>query len=509
MLENKPKWQIRVVACLAGAAAVLGFAPFSIWPLAIMSLAFLFFAFITLPHREAVFAGYFYGLGFFGVGVSWVFNSIYEFGQAALPVAVILTLVFVLVLASFPALVAWLYNFWRRAGVNAYAWLILPALWVLSEWFRSWLFTGFPWLQIGYSQLHTPLSGIAPILGVLGVSWLSATAAIFLVNGLTTKGRARYQNLLLVLLVFVAGFIASLFDQTQAAGEPVKVTLVQGNIAQQDKWRADWVQPTIDRYVGQTLAHLDSRLVVWPEVALPGYYQQFQTVLRPVISQASAAGTTIISGMLTARDDKAFNSVVKLSADVISDQSMYRKRHLVPFGEYLPLADLLQIFGSLVVLPAGSMGAGQEANLIVDGDLKIASSICYEDAYGNEMADMLPQANVLLNVSNDAWFGDSLAPHQHLEIAQMRALELGREMMRANNTGITAFIDHRGKVRHRAPQFEVVSITDEVTPRQGRTLYVLWKNSGVVSLMLLMLITGSVFSKISKSRTDQRAGQSD
>jgi len=429
------------------------------------------------------------------VGVSWVFNSIYEFGQAALPVAIILTLLFVLVLAIFPAAVAWLFNFWRRIGVRNYIWLLLPALWVLLEWLRSWFFTGFPWLQMGYSQLHNPLSGVAPILGVLGVSWLAAMVAVLLARSLITKGRVRVHCLLGVLLIFAGGFLSAQFDQTSSAGAPVKVTLIQGNIAQEDKWLADWVRPTIDRYVGQTLTHLDSRLVVWPEVALPGYYQQFQAVLQPVITQASASGTTIISGMLTAQDDKAFNSVVRLSADVPNDQSMYRKRHLVPFGEYLPFADLLEVFGSLVVLPAGTMGAGQQANIIIDGDLKIATSICYEDAYGNEMADMLPKANVLLNVSNDAWFGDSLAPHQHLEIAQMRALELGREMMRANNTGVTAFIDHRGKLRHQAPQFEVVALTDDITPRQGRTLYVIWKNAGVVGLMLLSLIVGTVLSR--------------
>lgn len=168
MFTSMSKWQIRLLACLSGAIAVLGFAPFSIWPLAILSVAVLFYMFLTLPLRRAVSAGYFYGLGLFGVGVSWVFNSIYEFGQAALPVALVLTIIFVFALACFPALVAWAFNYWRRADKHSGAVFVLPALWVLSEWLRSWLFTGFPWLQIGYGQLHNPLSGVAPLLGVLG-----------------------------------------------------------------------------------------------------------------------------------------------------------------------------------------------------------------------------------------------------------------------------------------------------------------------------------------------------
>lgn len=492
MFISMSKWQVRLIACISGAIAVLAFAPFSIWPLAILSLAVLFYLFLVLPQQQTVMVGYFYGLGFFGVGVSWVFNSIYEFGQAAVPVAVIITLGFVLILSCYPALVAWCFNFWRRKGLRGNTIFILPALWVLSEWLRAWVLTGFPWMQMGYSQLHTPLSGMAPILGALGVSWLVATIAILLARSVMPSPWSRYRYLLLIVGVVGIGLVTSFLDQTRVAGESVRVTLVQGNIAQENKWEPDWLRPTIDRYTEHTLAHLDSRLVVWPEVALPGYHQQFETVLQPLVAKAAASGTSIITGTLTAEDNKAYNSVVLLSETPATEASIYRKRHLVPFGEYLPFADLIKVFGSLVVLPAGNMGAGQQANIIFDGDLKIASSICYEDAYGNEMADMLPEANVLLNVSNDAWFGDSFAPHQHLEIAQMRALELGREMMRANNTGITAFIDHRGKVRQRAAQFEVVAISDTITPRAGRTLYVLWENYGVVVLMLLVLLLSAV-----------------
>ncbi len=478
-------WRANLVAFIAGAITVVSFAPFGFWPIAIPTLAVLFYLIVNAERKAATVHGFCFGLGLFGMGVSWVFNSIYEFGQAPLVFAIFLTVLFVLVLSLFPALVGFFSKFWNTSAQRRLLFIVLPALWLLTEWLRGWVLTGFPWLQLGYSQISGPLAGVAPYFGVLGVSWLVALCAASLTHFMLS-GRlvAREAGLSLVLFFSVA-FLLGLVDVTKEDGESKQITLVQGNIAQENKWEPEWLGLTIDRYVEQTRANWPSDLVIWPEVALPGYYGQFEaTILKPLMSEAESTDTGIISGMLTTDGEVAWNTVVKFG----SQPQYYKKRHLVPFGEYLPLRGFFELFGELVVLPAGTMRSGKQANLLEFKGLRIATSICYEDAYGNEMADMLPAANLLLNVSNDAWFGDSLAPHQHLQIAQMRSLELGREMVRANNTGVTAFISHRGEVLLQAPQFEVTSITSKVQPRVGKTPYVLWRNWGVVSMTVLLLI---------------------
>jgi len=496
MNNSLSSWQSNLLALLAGAITVVSFSPFGIWPLAIPTLAVLFFLFVTGERKAAAFNGFSFGLGLFGAGVSWVFNSIYEFGQAPIAFAVFLTVLFVLVLSLFPAAVGFFSKYWRGTNRRLYLMLVLPALWVVAEWLRGWILTGFPWLQLGYGQISSPLSGIAPFFGVLGVSWVVALCAGTLAYVLLL-GRSAFKSsgIGLVLIVGLSSLL-SLIDVTKVDGETKQITLVQGNIAQENKWEADWLGPTIDRYVEQTRANWVSDIIIWPEVALPGYYRQFeQTILKPLMAEADSNDTSIVSGMLTTDGEVAWNSVVKFG----DSPEVYRKRHLVPFGEYLPLRSFFELFGELVVLPAGTMRPGYEANIIEVGGVRIATSICYEDAYGNEMADMLPAANLLLNVSNDAWFGDSLAPHQHLQIAQMRSLELGREMVRANNTGVTAFISHRGKLLSEAPQFEVTSITSTVQPRSGKTPYVLWKNWGIIVLMLSLLLIATVLQRKSSN----------
>lgn len=488
-------WQSNVLALLAGAITVLSFAPFGIWPLAIPTLGVLFFLFVSSERKAAAMHGFCFGLGLFGAGVSWVFNSIYEFGQAPIAFAVFLTVLFVLVLSLFPAAVGFFSKYWSAANHKRYLLIVLPALWVLAEWLRGWILTGFPWLQLGYGQISSPLAGIAPVFGVLGVSWVVALCAAALAYLALIGRSAMKESIIGLVMIFALTFFLGLVDVTKVDGDTKKITLVQGNIAQENKWETDWLGPTIDRYIEQTRANWGSDIVIWPEVALPGYYRQFEaTILKPLMAEAEANNTSIVSGMLTTDGEVAWNSVVKFG----KDPEIYRKRHLVPFGEYLPLRAFFELFGELVVLPAGTMRSGNEANIIEVDGARIATSICYEDAYGNEMADMLPSANLLLNVSNDAWFGDSLAPHQHLQIAQMRSLELGREMVRANNTGVTAFISHRGEVLSDAPQFEVTSISATVQPRSGRTPYVLWENWGVIVLMLLLLVAARSFQRSTK-----------
>ena len=481
---------VHLVALLSGGALVLAFAPFHLWPLALLSPALLMLLWLKTPARWAVSIGYAYGLGLFGFGVSWVFHSIHEFGQAPWIFAALLTLVFVLVMALYPAALGWL----QRAGPGQrVAWrllLVVPAGWIWLEWLRGWLFTGFPWLQLGYSQLladgSTPFAAAAPVAGVLGAGYLlllavGATMALPLAR---RSGRAVAVLLLGVVVALLYGLAVPRWSQPE--GEPIEVALVQGNIAQENKWDPDWLLPTVERYTGLTRDHYDADLILWPEVALPGTYRLFrQYVLEPMASELAASGAELLTGILyEGRDGRVYNSIIEIG----DDSEVYFKRHLVPFGEFMPLRQWMGWLDRFVLVATDDIWPGHEATLLHAAGQVIGSSICYEDAFGEEMADFLPEATLLVNLSNDAWFGGTFAPAQHLQIARMRALELGRPLLRATNTGITAIVDARGKVVARAPASEAVVLRGRVAGHQGYTPFARWRNGPLIGLLTLLLV---------------------
>ncbi len=506
VIDTLPVFLQRIAALLAGALLVTAFAPLGWWIFAFISPAVLVFLWLDAAPRQAALNGYFYGLGLFGLGVSWVYNSIHEFGHAPALFAAALTLLFVLTISCYPALAGWLQaprqRLNRRLGVRLL--LVMPAAWTLGEWLRGWLLTGFPWLQLGYSQIDTLFAWPAPVTGVLGVSWLvmllvGAGYVVWL-----GRFRARSVAVLVAAAVVLVCLQSARIDWTRAQGQPLDVALIQGNIAQEDKWQPDWLIPTVERYIDLTKQNLTADLVVWPEVALPGEYALFkETVLEPLRSFLISRHTDLVFGVLRRSDRGMHNALVKLGEDT----ETYYKRHLVPFGEFIPLRREAAWLGDMVELPAADLTPGWQANTLTVKGFQAGGSICYEDAYGAEVAEMLPKANLLINVSNDAWFGDSFAPHQHLEIARMRALETGRPLLRTTNTGITATIDYRGRIRKRAPQFEVHVLRDTIQPRAGATPYVHWRNRFIVALMLILLALGLALSRAPKKAPPRHSGR--
>jgi apolipoprotein N-acyltransferase len=470
-----------LAAFLLGAATVLGFAPTSLAPLPFFSAAGLLWLWqgAATPRRSAA-LGFAFGLGLFLAGVSWVYVSLHQFGAMPAPLAAIATLLFCAFLALFPALVGYLQaRFDRPVAIKQL--LLIPALWVLSEWVRDWVFTGFPWLTLGYSQAASALRAYAPLTGVFGLSWLVWFCAGLLLALVRERGRA--AALAGLALVFGVGYGLQQLEWTQPLGAPVTVSLVQGNIPQELKWNEARFADTVQLYRRMT-AGSAARLTVLPETAIPRFLDLLDPeLLRSLAQSARSHGGDLIIG-LPVRDapGRYFNSVLGLGA---SPTQRYDKTHLVPFGEFIPpgfgwVLSVLQI-----PLTDFSRGSVAQAPLALAGQ-KVAVNICYEDAFGEEIIRFLPEATLLVNVSNVAWFGDSLAPHQHLQIAQLRALETGRFMLRATNTGMTAIIDHRGNIAAVLPPFTQGVLKGSAQGRGGATPYVRWGNAPVIALGLLV-----------------------
>jgi len=482
------------VAFVLGAVTVTGYAPFYLSLLPVITVAGL----CCLWHgartpRAAAAMGYAFGLGWFLFGVSWVYVSMHDFGGMPVAAAAVTTLLFCAFLALFPAAVGYACGRWIAAPAARYG-LLVPAVWALTEWTRGWIFTGFPWLALGYSQVPgSPLAGYAPVLGIHGVTLATAASAGLLVSGwLGSAGKARFRVILhpssfILLALWAGGWGLKQVEWTQPAGAPITVTLLQGNIPQDLKWREDRVQATLKTY-SALAGKSSSRLIILPETALPLFLGDVPKDYLSVLAEhARANGGDILIGVPERQPNgEYFNSVVSFGS---AATQTYRKSHLVPFGEFIPLRRALEwiVVGIFrVPLQDFSRGGEDQRPLEVAGQ-RVAVNICYEDAFGEEIIRQLPAATLLVNVSNVAWFGRSIAPSQHLQISQARALETGRYMLRATNTGVTAVIGPDGRVLGGAPEFEMAAVTHAVQGYEGATPYVRMGNSAALALCALLL----------------------
>ncbi|WP_045224729.1 apolipoprotein N-acyltransferase [Methyloterricola oryzae] len=479
------------LAALAGGLLLpFAFAPFETPYLAIPSLAMLFFAWLRATPGRAFWRGYLFGLGQFGVGVGWVYISIHRFGGADTAEASLLTALFVLFLGLYPAVAGYLAQR-IAAGADATARLLLyfPTVWTLVEWFRSWFLTGFPWLNLGSSQVDTPLGqGLAPLVGAYGITWAVALLAGLALLTLIGDPRLRLRALAGVAGLFLGCALLARVDWVEEAGKPFKATLLQGNVPQNLKWRPEVLASTLDLYSTMTRANWDSHLVVWPETAVPAFHHEVKDGPLAALQQESREnGTDVLVGVpvVDPASQRYYNALVSLGAQ----PGMYYKRHMVPFGEFIPFRPLFGAIADMLQIPLADFARGTDAQSpLMAAGYEVSTSICYEDAFGHESRFGLPAAGYLVNVTNDAWFGDSWQPHQHLQMARMRALETGRSLLRATNTGITAAISPRGWVIAQAPQFTQTALTVEITPMQGATPYVRfgdWTVAGAAALVLL------------------------
>ena len=471
---------------IAGALMVLAFAPFEIWVLAIISLAALFFMWSRRDGAQAALLGYCFGLGLFGVGVSWLHISINLFGGVSLLGSYLITFTLVAFLALYPALVGYLSGRYFSRSIFPGLLVAIPTTWVVVEWCRSWIFTGFPWLNLGYSMIDTWFVGLAPITGVYGIGWITAICAAICAALISVSGRCRVILALSLCALTTLGFFSHRIHWTTADPDTRSVALVQAAIPQQLKWDPKIQRHTLDLYLDLTRPWWGKDLIIWPETAIPMFYQDATPLLNALQKKATTTNTGMIIGVPYRDSDqhKYFNSIITLG----KQREIYHKRHLVPFGEYLPFDQLIRPILDTMGIPMSNFSSGDARPLLLADGIPVGVSICYEDVFGEEVIDALPEAKVLVNVSNDAWFGDSLAPHQHLEMARMRAAETGRYLLRATNTGISAIIDETGKIKSESPQFKPDALIGTVTLFSGSTPYSVYGNYLVVLLAILVLL---------------------
>jgi len=472
-------------AFIGGALLVSAFAPFGNYWLAPLVMAGLAVLWESVDQRQAARIGFAFGFGLFAAGTWWLYISLNILGGLWPPLALLMMLLLVLAMACYGGLAGYVLVRWSERGSTIRWLLMFPAVWTLAEWLRGWVLTGFPWMSLGYSQAESPLGGFAPVLGVYGVTW-----AVLLLAGAVTavilgSARQRMAGMGIFLVVVGAAYGLSQHDWTIPEDRDFRVRLVQGAIPQDKKWQPQQRQPTLEAYreLSQSEAPLD--LIVWPEAAVPALPFEVQDFLQAMHDEMYARDTQLFVGMLTYDVERSafMNTLWALG----TEEGQYHKRHLVPFGEYFPVPDFVRDMLRLMNLPSENITAGREgqAPLYAKG-VAVAPTICYEIAYGAEQLEFFPEAQLLVNVSNDAWFGDTIAPHQHLQINQFRARESGRYMLRATNTGVTAVIDPQGRIAARMPQFEPGVVDAIVQPRQGLTPYLRWGNWPVVTILFFI-----------------------
>ena len=435
-----------------------------------------------------------FGFGLYGVGASWIYVSIHDYGHASVAMASLLTGLFALAMAIVFALPLTLFGLFRHAPPPTIL-CAFPAIWVLGEWFRGWFLTGFPWLNVGYGLIDTWLAGWAPVFGALALSGIAAFAGTLLsLIGERKQHKSMVSTGLLILaLLCAAGVYLKIKPWTYPTGKRLDVALVQANLPLLEKWNDEELKQILLNFKQRNEALLDQDLIIWPESALPTLQSNISGFLGDIDNSLKQQHVGLLVGIPSNTDaHHYYNSVIGLGRA----SGSYQKRRLVPFGEYVPLERWLRGAIGFFDLPmsAFSAGAAQQRPIHL-GTVQIATAICYEIAYADLLARDARDANVLLTISNDTWFGKSIGPHQHLQIARMRALENAKPLLRVTNDGITAIISPRGKVLEELPRFQSGILKTQVAPYNGASPFSQYGSLPIVGLCFAILIVLRLFPR--------------
>ncbi len=481
-----------LIAAIAGAATSFAFAPYGFHFLAWLGPAALFLLWEYASPRDAARTGFWFGAALFGAGTWWIYTAIHDFGQAPAWLAVFLVAALLAIKGAYYALLGYVAMRIAPDPSPARSLLLIPAAWILMEWLRAWLFTGFPWLQLGYAQSDSPLAALSTIGGIHLVTFSTVVMAGAIIVLFHHAGRARIAAIVLAGVLWGSGWLLTGHEWTKPSARPIDIALLQGAIPQDEKWLVENRAATLDKYRALNREALGARIIVWPESAVPVLAHEAEVYLAAIRHESAARGSDVMIGLLRFDFETAEirNGLYSMSA---AGDGWYFKRRLVPFGEFFPVPEAVRKWMRLHSLPYYDMtpGAEDQPPLKAGGE-RLAATICYEDAYGADQLAVLPHSTLLVNVTNNAWFGDSSAPHQQLQMARFRALEAGRWLMRATSNGITAVIGPDGAVIARIPQFEAGVLKSRVEPRTGLTPYARTGNWPILSFAFLLLIAFGV-----------------
>lgn len=464
-------------AVFVGAITTLAFAPYQLWPLAIISPAVLLLLIHQQSAKRALWIGYAWGLGQFAAGISWVHISIDNFGGMPKIASVFLMTLLIGYLAMYSALFTWTLNRFFPQSNRIRLLLIVPVLWLIADWLRGWVMTGFPWLWIGYSQIESPLAHFAPLGGVELLTFLSIVSSGAIAYAFLHR---QWLQLLIPAIILSAGFgLKSANWVTPNPGSTTKLALIQGNIAQELKWLPSERWPTIMKYTDLTRENWDADIIIWPEAAIPAFEFEISSFLSNLDSAAKLNHSAVITGVVNQGENRKFyNSILTVGETAYGDyrfdmSQRYHKHHLLPFGEFVPFETILRPLAPFFNLPMSSFSRGEfvQANIDANGK-QMAPALCYEIIFNEQVRqNVTEETDFILTLSNDAWFGRSIGPLQHMEIARMRALELGKPVIRSTNNGVTAVTDYQGHIVAQLPQFETGVLRAEIVSTEGQTPY--------------------------------------
>ena len=496
-------------ALACGALLPFSFEPFSIWPLQFVSIALFYFSLKNLSAKQAMWRGWWFGLGAFAAGVSWVYVSIHFYSNTPAPLAILMTLGFVAGLAWFFALMTFTYQ--RFFSQLPLPFLSFAAIWMLFEWFRSWFLTGFPWLFLGDVHVDTWLKGFAPLLGVYSIGFIITLVSAYLVDHLDDLKNVK-QNWKILASLFAAPWLIGIglnqieWTQLEENGD-IKVVAIQGNIPQERKWLPEEIYPTLEKYRSASEENWDANLILWPETAITVLHHQAKEYIKFLDDEGRKNQTALLTGIpYQQNQDEPYPGAYHNTVIALGEGSgIYHKRKLVPFGEYMPFPESWRPLLSFFNIPMSQFQQGDESQPLLKitnehHDYTVAPFICYDIVYPDFVAQQSTDSGLMVTISNDAWFGASIGPQQHLGIARMRALENGRYLLRSTNTGITALINHKGQVVDALPQFEYGVLTTEAQIRTGNTPFNFWGSWPMLLLGCFILVGLMARYKISKSK---------
>ena len=532
--SSKYDTKVCLILILFGALLPFSMAPFDVWPAGILSIAG--FSVFVCGHSEKVASfkliflrSLSYGLGLYSVGASWIFVSIRDYGQANIGLSLLLIIPFIILLSL---LVAIPFAQGRKAlhisssscntsyALATTMLLIFPSLWTLGEWFRGWVFTGFPWLYLGYAHTDSWISGWAPITGVLGLSWITAFCGGLLglffklrlqLIAKSTQIQSVFISLTGALILTFSFWLGGLYLQsvkwTEPSNKVISIGLMQPAISLWSSWDSSQLDKILFQYREDTASLLDNDLVVWPEAAIPRFRHEVPDYLSSIAKEAANTNTALIIGIPTMSDPKDnpsnlhetyyYNSALAVGQGA----GIYHKQNLVPFGEYVPFEKWLRGIIKFFNLPTSvfSSGGANQQNIIVGNDVVISTSICYEIAYSELVRESAENASLLLTISNDSWFGNTIGPKQHFQIARMRAIENRKPLIRATNNGISALVNADGKTAAVIPSFYRDTLEGTLEPRIGLTPFGRLGSNPIIFLSLLLVLLGLLKKPLTKN----------